>query len=494
MKTELREDQKKAILQLKQSIIKGNKRIMIQAPTGFGKTVLASAIVEGAFNKGNRIIFVVPAISLINQTAEKFHYEGITEIGILQADHPLTDYSKPIQIASVQTLGRRRIPEADIVVIDEAHIWYQTYKKWMGDWDAVPFIGLSATPWTRGLGKFYDDLIIASTTEIEIEKGHLCDFEAFAPSHPDLTGVKTVAGDYHEGQLSEAMQKGTLVADIVTTWLEKAENMPTLVFAVDRAHAKKLVHQFTEKGISTGYIDAYTTTEERDEIKKQFHDGDIKVVCNVGCLIMGIDWDVRCIVLARPTKSEMRFVQMVGRGLRTAEGKEHCLILDHSDTHLRLGMVTDINHKTLDSGKPKKKQDSKPKEKPLPKDCAKCGYLKPAKTHECPNCGFKPEKQPTVEVVDGELTKLQRKRNREVSNEEKEYFFGELKWYARSKGYSLGWASHKYKERFGVWPNSYKDAVEIEPTQGTKNWIRSRQIAWANSKDNPNRIKKKAHG
>ncbi len=139
------------------------------------------------------------------------------------------------------------------------------------------------------------------------------------------------------------------------TWLRRAENRPTFCFAVDSAHAKHLQTKFTEAGVSTGYIDAYTPTNERAEIKRQFHNGDISVVCNVGCLTTGIDWDVRCIVLARPTKSEILFVQMIGRGLRTAEGKEDCLILDHSDTHLRLGFVTDIHHETLDDGRPRAK-------------------------------------------------------------------------------------------------------------------------------------------
>jgi superfamily II DNA or RNA helicase len=94
-----------------------------------------------------------------------------------------------------------------------------------------------------------------------------------------------------------------------------------LCFAVDRVHAKHLQAKFQAAGIVTAYIDAYTATPERNRIAKAFHRGDIKVVTNVGCLTTGIDWDVRCIILARPTKSEMLFVQMVGRGLRAAGAK-----------------------------------------------------------------------------------------------------------------------------------------------------------------------------
>jgi len=115
----------------------------------------------------------------------------------------------------------------------------------------------------------------------------------------------------------------------------------------------------------------------------------VKVVCNVGCLTIGIDWDARSIILARPTKSEMLFVQMVGRGLRMADGKTDCLILDHSDNHIRLGFVTDIHHDELDDGWERQKAIPKDREV-LPKKCPKCAFLKPPKLLACPCCGFIP--------------------------------------------------------------------------------------------------------
>jgi superfamily II DNA or RNA helicase len=147
------------------------------------------------------------------------------------------------------------------------------------------------------------------------------------------------------------MDRPELVADVVETWIKRGENRSTLCFAVDRAHAKNLQQQFESAGIRCGYIDAYTDSEERERIADLFHDGTYRVVCNVGCLTTGVDWDVRCIILARPTKSEMLFTQIIGRGLRTADGKDDCLILDHSETHLRLGFVTDIHHESLDEGR-----------------------------------------------------------------------------------------------------------------------------------------------
>src|SRR5208282_5722440 len=96
----------------------------------------------------------------------------------------------------------------------------------------------------------------------------------------------------------------------------------TLCFAVDCAHAQAIQRRFEEAGIAAGYQDARTPMDERREIKRRFHSGDFPVVVSVGTLTIGVDWDVRCISMCRPTRSEMLFVQIVGRGLRTADGKK----------------------------------------------------------------------------------------------------------------------------------------------------------------------------
>jgi DNA repair protein RadD len=485
MKRPLWPHQTQAIEMLRQSLRSRKRRPVLQAPTGFGKTRLAAAVVEGALAKNKRVIFTVPALSLVDQTVKAFWDDGIRDVGVIQGTNAMTDWSRPVQVASVQTLQRRPIPEADVVLIDECHRWFDFYAKWMlgPTWQNRPFIGLSATPWTRGLGRYFDDLIIAATTQDLIAGGYLSPYRVFAPSHPDLTEVRTVAGDYHEGDLSGVMNASPLVANVVDTWLRRAQNRSSFCFAVDRAHAKHLQAKFAEAGISTGYIDAYTPIRERDEIERKFHCGDIRVVCNVGCLTTGIDWDVRCIVLARPTKSEMLFVQIIGRGLRLAEGKEDCLILDHSDTHLRLGFVTDIHHEVLDDGRPRARPKASDRIR-LPKECPQCAFLKPPRTRLCPACGFKAEAIANIEAADGELVEItaRRKRSDAPSKDEKSAFYAQLMGYAQSRGYASGWAAHKFREKFNVWPDGYKNVPAMEPTPKVLSWIKSRQIAWAKSK------------
>jgi DNA repair protein RadD len=458
----------------------GIRHLVAQAPTGFGKTIVAATLAKRNLDERRRTLFTVPALSLIDQTVEKFYAEGIRDIGVIQADHELTNWSRPVQIASVQTLARRQMPPADMVIIDEVHRWYDAYEDWLaGLWKHIPVIGLTATPWTRGLGKYFDKLIVGATTSQLIDAKYLSPFRVYAPASPDLSGVRTVAGDYHEGDLSKAVDTSALVADVIDTWLTRGRGRPTLLFAVDRAHAKHLQQKFIEAGIAAGYVDAYTETDERKEIARQFHAGEIELVCNVGCLTTGIDWDVRCIVLARPTKSEILFVQMVGRGLRTADGKQDCLVLDHSDNHLRLGFVTDVHRDTLDDGKPRPKAEPKARAA-LPKKCPKCTFLKPPKLLICPACGFKPEPKCQVVHKDGELVEFtSRFARKPIGNIERVEFYQQLKHFAADRGYKSGWIAHKYREKFGHWPNGLDHFPPMPPSPATLGWIKSRIIAFA---------------
>ena len=457
-----------------------HKRTVLQLPTGAGKTVIAAEIIRMARRKQSRVVFCVPAISLIDQTVERFiqHGHDAWHVGVIQGNHPLTRPHAPIQVASVQTLVFRDLPKTDLVIVDECHRKAKAVDAWMDANESLQFIGLSATPWAKGMGKRYTDLVRPTSMHELMDGGFLARPKVFVPTHGtlDLTRVKTVAGDYHEGQLAEAMSKPELVADIVSTW---ASHRPTdgsyfgtLCFAVDRAHARILHERFTESGWRAEYIDAYTKREERDRIGKRLEAGDIDVVVNIGTLTTGVDWDVRCLILARPTKSEMLFVQIIGRALRTAPGKDHALILDHSDTHLRLGMVMDIDHDELDMGNKAKASQSKPHDLPLPKECKVCGELIPPLAKQCPGCGADAPRPPAIEEAEGELAEFDGanqsgSRSRSVPLKERvaelgrQAVYAQLIDYAETKGYKLGWASNKYRDVFGVWPRGL--AKQREP-------------------------------
>lgn len=341
-------------------------------------------------------------------------------------------------------------------------------------------VGLSATPWSRGLGHIYDDLLVPVTMRELIEDGYLSPFRVFAAAHPDLGEVPVQRGDYVEGKLSGVMQDGALVADIVTTWKRLGDGRPTLAFCVDRAHAKKVQARFEEAGIGWGYIDAYTERAERNRIRAQLEAGEISGVANVGCLIKGVDWAIGCIILARPTKSDIRFVQMVGRGLRVNEGIPDCIVLDHADNTLRLGFPTDIHHPalcTLQKGE-RKAQDAKV---PLPKECPACTFLKPAKVHECPSCGFKPERRSKIEEEAGELVELTPGKVK-ASRAEKQSWHAQLVTLAREYNRSPGWIGHTYRKKFRVWPNGLNKNLSEEPSQEVRSFVKYCDIAYFKSK------------
>jgi DNA repair protein RadD len=493
MNRELWPHQRQGLEALRQSISQGIRRIVLCAPTGSGKTLLSTAIIEGARKKGNKVAFVLSSLSLVDQTVEAFYADGIRDISVIQGGHRMTDWSRGVQICSIQTLASRgAFPTAQVVIIDECHVLHQAHKKWLTDpdWQDVPFIGLSATPGTRGLGKYFQTLLTVSTTSELIEAGYLSPFKVFGVGHPDLSGVKITAGDYQENQLSEAMQQGTLTADIVKTWKERWGKDKTLCYAVDCAHAKSIQERFEQAGIACGYQDARTLDDERRDIKRKFHSGEYPVVVNVATLTTGTDWNCHCLILARPTKSSMLFQQIIGRCLRTSPDKEIAIILDHSDTTARLGFVTEIHWDSLDDGKPKDKSVVE-KKVALPKVCESCSFLKPPKTKKCPNCGHETTIRSEIVEADGELIEFTPGMMRtkapsrpKVSEGERRAFYADLRGYAAEHGYNSGWAFHKYVEKYQEKPPRGFDDVppsaEVSPIVAS--WIKSRAIAWAKSK------------
>lgn len=496
----LRPHQTQSLDSLRQALLQGDRRVVLQAPTGFGKTVVAAHIVSRARQRDKRVVFCVPSIGLVDQTFERFVGNGIeaSDMGVIQSSHPWRRPHAPVQIATAQTLARRELPLTDLVIVDEAHMRFSVYDQWMQACPDLPFVGLTATPWAKGLGKVYQRLVKSISLGELIEQGFLSPFRVYAPTHPDLTGVRTVAGDYHEGDLAKVMDQPTLTADIVRTWLDRGEDRPTLCFAVDRNHAKALADQFRQFGIPTAYVDAYTPREERDQIGKDLGAGKIRVVCNVGCLTTGIDWDVRCLILARPTKSEMLFVQIIGRALRTADGKADAIILDHSDTHQRLGFVTDIDHDELCDGKPKPKVERKAKEQseggaPLPLCCPSCSSLMVATVHVCGACGFDMAamRRKTPEVAEGELIQFSGKQKpakrkgatQAIQEMGKQQVYSQLLTMAAERNRSQGWVAHTYRDIFGVWPRGMGDAPAA-PCDEVRRYVRHKDIRWARSHAN----------
>lgn len=474
----LRPHQDAAVNLIRQSFGKGNNTVVCTMPTGAGKTVTAADIIQKAQAKGNRVIFTAPAVSLIDQTVRAFEEQGICDIGVMQANHPRTDRLAGVQVASVQTLARREIPEASLIIVDEVHIRADVIDKLIVDRPDIRFIGLSATPWRRGMGLLWQDLVTPITIRELIDQGLLSQYAAYAPSVPNLSGVKVRAGEYVEAQLQEVMGEAKLMGHVVQNWLARGEDRPTLCFGVNCLHAKEMAAQFEKSGIASAYVDAFTDTVERELINRQFRNGEIRVICSVRTMTTGVDLPVSCIIDAAPTMSEMLHIQKIGRGLRVNPGTTDLVIFDHAGNLLRLGMPDEITYNELDKTPAGEKPKNGPKAEKLPSECGICSTMHTSLI--CPTCGNERKPVNKVEVAEGELAQISGKEKR-ATKEDKQLFWSMALWLDRDRRRGGKLAKGLYRGKFGVWPQGLRDEHK-HPDRDFFNYEKSRRIAFAKSK------------
>jgi DNA repair protein RadD len=399
---------------------------------------------------------------------------------------------------------------AEGILVHNCHVLCKAHKNWILGAPENIFIGLSATPYAKGLGGYFQTLLPAMTTRDAIAAKILVPGRYYAHVHPDLKGKlrkvskkvspETGESDYARGELSAVMRQNEIAADVVDTWRKLWGKGNSLVFAVDLGQAADLHARFRAAGVSCAYQDARTKrsgsfgddgewSDGRSDIARKFASGEIDVAVSVGTLTTGIDWPVRYIGLARPTKSEIMYKQIIGRGLRPEDGKDFCIIADHGGVCQELGFAEDIEYDALHTKEQTERKHAKPV--PKPKTCLSCGVQRQPGPEACHACGFKPAPTNRVLETDDELEFIDRTTRpkgakREFSIQEKADFFSQLKCYSRSKQYQAGWAVHKYRDKFGTWPNDprIKHAVPKAPTPAVLSWIRSTQIRWAKSKKN----------
>lgn len=494
---DLRPHQITAVEMLRASLRSGNKRPVLAAPCSFGKTITAAYILKSAVEKGKRAVIICDRIKLIEQTLEAYDSMGL-EFGVIQADHWRTDYSKPLQIASAQTLARKLEkygPQAfnfDFAIVDECHTHYKYLTKIMEMFNAVPFIGLSATPFSKGLGNYYDDLVVPTTPRELLAGGYLCPVDYYGGRKVALEGVRTKAiptggRDFDERDLVHAVESDTaLVGDIIQNWRKHADGRQTVAFTPSIKHSKELVRKFQEAGIPAEHIDGYMDVEEREDILKAHNNGEFLILSCSRLLTVG--WDspqTSCLINCFPTRSWITYVQKIGRVMRTCEGKENAIVLDHCGDTERFGFAEDIVPESLDKGEKdydEKKQlkDSEEKETKM-RECPQC--YRQFVGLRC-SCGYEIPIQVQLEETQEELQKLEKAEAKMMSKADKIAFYSQLKGYAEAKGYKQGWIDHKYREKTGSW-FGYGNKHELDAIPAgheVLNWIKSRNIAWANRK------------
>lgn len=502
----LRDYQKVAIEMLGYSLRSGHRCPVLVLPCGAGKTVVAAELMRRCVERNNRALFLAPRRELVDQTAEKLDSVGV-EYGVVMAgEEHRHDPRLPLQVGSVDTLLARMVRRKrltlqtpDLVFWDECHLGVsETRKRLMNLWPDAVRIGLTATPSRKdgkALGTLWDDICEPTTYGRMTEEGYLSPCRYFSVAEPDLKGVRVTAGDYNNRQLEERMNQTALVGDIVQHWLEHARNRRTAVFATSIAHSISLCEEFQRAGVAAEHCDAKTDRDTRRAIFGRFRSGKTEVLCNVYLASYGFDLPaLSCVVLARPTRSMVLYLQTLGRALRIAPGKDDCLILDHSGAVLEHGFVTDEREWTLDGeealteNKPAVPREPPEAQKPI--KCPECGAVF-KRTNRCPECGFKvqPQGKP-VEVRAGSLVEIDTKRRKPKKSEagmpewtrRGKELFAQLAAIGRSRGYKPGWAKIKYKVALGRWPShATMSAAEgdADPDPEVLRWVQSQQRKWA---------------
>ena len=461
---------------LYQAIKDGKKRIMVNAPCGWGKCFFAVSIAADVVVKGKKVLFVVPYRTLVKQAIDSFNVFGLT-YGVIAGGYE-EDRSESIQIATIQTLAIRNIDwfKYDVLILDECHIlafstWFKSlvpplyqgkelisaydlkeplfelgfyldfvpnpsWKDVKEKWAKIKFeaneneriayktiqkypqlldnpkrpnekiiIGLTGSPWRLSkiekMSDLFDAQVKAETPKQMAEMGMLSPCIYYHIKGIKTEGLNIVKGDFDVKQLEEACTSKESVRSIVENYLKLGKDRTFVCFAVTVKHANLLTAEFNSQGVTASVVTAETPDKERAILFQSLEQKTIQGLVSVGVLSVGFDVpNIGCVISCRPTLSQSLYVQQLGRGMRIAEGKEDCLVLDQAGNLKRFGPIEDIKYPDLEDQTIKA---DKPVEIKICDCCDRINYLF-AKV--CEGCGFEfPKGEGSKkEAAVGELT------------------------------------------------------------------------------------------
>lgn len=413
----LRDYQLDLILRALALMRQGFRRVLIQLPTGGGKTVMAAALLNSTSRLAVPAQFIVHRKELIDQTSASFDERRLSH-GFVASGRPF-DPGALVLLAGVQTLVNRLdlVLPPNLIILDEAH--HATAGTWETVLAAYPdayVIGLSATPERldgRGLGEQFDVMVQGPPVAWLIEREYLSPYTYYAPTVPDMSGVDTVAGDFSRSGAAAVMDRPKIIGDVVDHYRRLAPGQRGIVFAVNREHSRNLAAAFQGAGIRAAHVDG--DSKDRDEVMQSYRDGVLDIMTNVDLFGEGLDVPgIVYVGLARPTKSLSLFLQQVGRGLRPVSGKREAILCDHAGNAFIHGLPDDERTWSLD-GRKARPRSSNDDATPI-RQCLECFRVAPSRLAVCPGCGVAFQKTAReIEIEEGQLTKLERDRLKKES-------------------------------------------------------------------------------
>jgi superfamily II DNA or RNA helicase len=513
----LRDYQRGQIADVATEMHAGHTRILAQAPTGAGKTHIIATVTMAAAAAELRVLVLATRTRLVRQIHERLDAFDIPH-GVIAAPLPhLRNYSARIQVASVDTLNRRALvseriplPSADVVLFDEAHLaTAETRLRLLESYPAAVRIGFTATPARksgRSLGAAFDCMVLGPTIKALTAAGVLVPTRIFNTplvSTKELRSVpKDTDSDFKAGPLGEMLSRPKLVGDVVANWLRIANRKRTLCFAVNKAHGAALLDSFRQQGVAAEMLTDADEEDTREEIIGRLESGQTSVVINCFLLAYGVDVpSVECIILARPTRSLTMYLQMVGRGLRAAPGKIHCIVIDHGHVVEHLGLPQSDFAWSLDPDANVNAAATQASERKSATEalrtCRECSeiWLTSEQGHACPSCGWAPvPRSKPVAFEEAELEELADDETRPTPNDARvTWFYREAcGWYSRrwpdrwrdtpNKGRAWAWMQTQAKFLIAAEvriPSAYWSLPLALPSAEVSGWLQHRIIKWA---------------
>lgn len=402
----LRPYQADAIENLRNGIRAGKRRLLLVAGTGAGKTLTSAHLLQEADRKGSYALFIVDRVALVDQTSAVFDEYGIQH-GIVQGINSRWTPRENVQVCSAQTLARRSLPrDPALIVVDEAHCQYKATLDFMARYPNAVKIGLTATPFTKGMGEHWDDVVNVIPTRQLINDGFLIEPKIYIAKSPDDADLGL--NSYGEFSDASATTAGIqIVGDVVQEWVAKTTEhfggpVKTIVFSPTVEHGRELCAAFSAAGFNFQQI-SYLDRDDAERAEKiaEFRRDDsvIHGLVSCGVLTKGFDVpDVRCGISCKPyRKSLSSHMQEIGRIMRTCEGKDMAIWLDHSGNIERFGLdmfdvwengVGDLDHSTKRDSTPRERNEQVREKMVCPEcsgalrgnTCLCCGWEKPARS------------------------------------------------------------------------------------------------------------------
>ena len=412
MTIKLRDYQEDLVSQIRESFRKGNRRTLAVAPCGAGKTQIFSYISKGVFQQDKRVLIIAHRKHLLHQISATLKQWGVRHAVVSGGARGIPRTN--VVVASVFTVAARlkHWPHPDLIVGDEAHHFTpdSTWGKVVAAFPKARVLGVTATPERAdgtGLGLMFDNMVIGPSVRELIDRGFLSEFEVYAPSVPDLKGVRTRAGDYSVSDLEKVMGESSVTGDAVKSYLTRTPGKRAIAFCVSVRHAEQVAESFKASGVAAECIHGGMEQKQIDAVIGRFRAGVTRVMTSCDLVSEGFDVPAcEVAILLRPTKSYPLYAQQAQRSTRIAPGKTMATILDHANCTRMHGFIDDEREWELTT----EKQNKKPKgeQAEAVRTCPECfAAHRPAPV--CPKCGHEYQtKARVVKQVDGELEKLER--------------------------------------------------------------------------------------